>query len=227
MNRRFRRPLVIAAAAVCSTALVGCATEPKSTPSDSASTAASSSATTSAAPEQSSSPATSAAATSDPAAQSSAADASVTPTQADAPFVADTKPDTSAASADAALVLTAIRSGVQSGFDRVVLEFSGPGTPGWQAQYAAKASRQGSGEPISPGGTTNLTVLVSGSTIPSAGAATVAAGQIPTSGTSIKGVFNDGTFEGITQVVLGIATTKPFRVFFVANPPRVVIDVQQ
>lgn len=226
-----RRRTALAAVALTVTALAACAAEPErdAAPAGSSTSGPSATRTSSASPGSgaaSTSPGT-ASATSDPAAASSSADASASPQPSEAPFVADTNPDSAQPSADAALVLTAIRSGTQPGFDRVVLELTGPGTPGWQAQYADAASRQGTGEAITPGGSAILDITVSGSAIPKEGQATVPAGQISTPGASvIKGVYNDGTFEGITHVVIGVDGKKPFRVFFVAAPPRVVIDVQ-
>lgn len=161
-----------------------------------------------------------------PPAQSSAADASASPAPEEADFPADSSPDTATASADAQLVLVDVRSASHDGYDRVVLEFSGPGTAGWTAQYASAASRQGSGEPISVDGDALLDITVTGSAIPMEGDPTVNAGQIAPSGTSsVTAIFNDGTFEGITHVVIGTNGEQPFRVFTIADPPRVVIDV--
>lgn len=220
----------IAAAATGLVLLAGCAAEPESDSapaSSSATPSASESATDPGDESSSAAPSSGNAQPSDTAAASSSADASASPEPSEAPFAADTSPDTGTASADASLVLTSVRTGAQDGFDRVVLEFSGPGAPGWEAQYTDAASRQGQGDPIDPGGNAILDIRVNGSAIPEPGAATVPAGQISPAGTSvIKGVFNDGTFEGVTHVVLGVDGKKPFRVFSLANPPRVVIDVQ-
>ena len=220
-----RRLLATSIAAIAAISLTACAAEPAEKASSSSASSTSSSGTGSATSSDSATPSSSAG-SSDPAAASSAADASVSPTASDAPFTADTNPDTSTASPDAALVLTAVRTGTQAGFDRVVLEFSGPGTPGWQAQYADSASRQGKGDPITPGGTAILDITVSGSAIPKEGQATVPAGQIAGPGAAVQGVYVDGTFEGVTHVVLGTGAKKAFRVFAESNPPRVVIDVQ-
>lgn len=159
---------------------------------------------------------------------SAEADASATPEADEAPFPADASPDTGQASAGAQLVLIDVRSATHDGYDRVVLEFSGPGTPGWMAQYADEASRQGIGGPITVDGAALIDIQVTGSAIPKEGDPTVAAGPIPTSGTSVvTDIFNDGTFEGVTHLVIGISEQKPFRVFTVADPARVVIDVQK
>ncbi|WP_153504267.1 AMIN-like domain-containing (lipo)protein [Cumulibacter manganitolerans] len=229
MSSNVVRRSVSAAAAfgLAAGVLAGCASEPSGTPGASGSASSASRTSSSSAPATSGSQG-SAAATSGTAAKSSSTDASASPQGSDAPFVADTSPDTATATTDAALVLTAVRSGVQPGFDRVVLEFTGPGKPGWEAKYVDAASRQGSGAAISPGGSAIISIVLTGTTIPQPGQATVPGGPIATSGTTaIKGVFNDGTFEGMTQVVLGIDGKKPFRVFYVANPSRVVIDVQR
>lgn len=159
--------------------------------------------------------------------ESTPPDASLSPAPDEAPFPADTTADTADASADAQLVLVDIRTGLHEGFDRVVLEFSGPGDPGWVAEYTLSASRQGSGEAIELEGAVMLDVLVQGTTYPAEGEDGLSFGDIPTAGTQvIEAVFNDGTFEGLTHVVLGIDQERPFRVFAIADPPRVVIDVQ-
>lgn len=196
--------------------------------SDDDSSASSSATASQSAPDGSSEPsATQPGGSATPPAESSAADASASPDPSEAPFAANTSPDTEQAGVNAQLVLVDIRSAKHSGYDRVVLEFSGTGTPGWTAQYADAASRQGSGEAITVPGKALLDVNVTGSAIPAEGQPTVNAGSITPSGTStITGIFNDGTFEGITHVVLGTSGEQPFRVFAVANPPRVVIDVQ-
>lgn len=154
-------------------------------------------------------------------------DGSASPAPDEAAFPADTSPDTATAGKDAQLVLVDVRSAAHDGYDRVVLELSGTGTPGWTAQYAASAARQGSGEQITVDGSALIDINITGSAIPMQGDPTVSAGPIAPSGTSVvKGIFNDGTFEGITHVVLGTDGKQPFRVFFIADPPRVVIDVQ-
>jgi len=218
-----RRLTAIAAAAVGVVVLAGCGTDSDSDHAGTSSGASLSSGASSPAPGSSAQSGGSSASS----AASQSADANATPQPNDAPFAADTNVDTGQASADAALVLTAIRSGMQQGFDRVVLEFDGPGMPGWTAQYAAAASAQGKGGAIDPGGSAILDILVSGTAIPKENQQTVAGGPVGVSGLQVvKGIYNDGTFEGTTHVVIGIDGKKPFRVFSIANPTRVVIDVQ-
>lgn len=219
MSRRITAGIAIAALGI----LTACGSTSDDAPATSSSPTAGNA--TSSDPAQS--PSTGAEQSTAPPAESSAADASASPAPEEADFPADTSPDTAAASADAQLVLVDVRSAPHDDYDRVVLEFSGPGTPGWTAQYASAASRQGSGEAITVDGAALLDITVTGSAIPMAGDPTVNAGQIAPSGTSsVTAIFNDGTYEGITHVVIGTSGEQPFRVFTIADPPRVVIDVE-
>lgn len=159
--------------------------------------------------------------------QQHTADDTHTPPPDQAAFDADTSPDTATASANAALALVDIRSGAHDGYDRVVLEYSGPGTPGWTAQYVDTATRQGSGQQIKVAGEALLDIAVTGGAHIGDVGVPVPTGELPLSGTSsITGLFNDGMFEGVTHVVLGTSGEQAFRIFALADPPRVVIDVQ-
>lgn len=222
-----RHRVLAASAAGAMLMLAGCAVEPEGPAASSSEHGSASASTHSSASSTASASSGAASSSSDPASAADDADASVSPEASDAPFPADSSADQAQASADAALVLTAVRSGAHDGFDRIVLELTGPGTPGWTAQYADAAARQGTGEPIDPGGSAVLDITVSGSAIPEEGQATVPAGPISApSAKVVKGVFNDGTYEGTTHVVIGVDGKHPFRVFAEADPPRVVIDVQ-
>ena len=54
-------------------------------------------------------------------------------------FPANAEPDTEAASADAPVTVSDLRAGRQDGFDRVVFEVGGTGTPGWDVRYVDAA----------------------------------------------------------------------------------------
>lgn len=144
------------------------------------------------------------------------------------PFPADTSPDTQAASADAFGTVTAVRVGRHAGFDRVVLEFGGAGTPGWDVRYTDDPARQGSGEPVDLAGNATLQVTVTGVGNPPdtgvdeyAGPRTFAAGDTA----NVTEVFFDGTFEGTTAVLVGTGSETPFRVYLLEDPARVVLEV--
>jgi hypothetical protein len=146
----------------------------------------------------------------------------------DAPdFPADTSPDTADASADASVTVSDIRIGAHDGFDRVVFEVGGTGTPGWDVRYVEQASSQGSGEPIDVAGDAVLQVTLTGAGYPHDTGVDEYSGPDPLSaGTDVvTEVAFDGTFEGTTVAFIGTAAERPFRVYLLEGPARVVVEV--
>jgi hypothetical protein len=147
---------------------------------------------------------------------------------ADAPdFVANTDADLQAASADAAVTVSAIRIGAHDGFDRVVFEVGGTGTPGWDVRYVDTASSQGSGDPVDVAGNAVLQVTVTGAGYPyDTGVEEYAGGPLTGSGTSaVTEVVWNATFEGTSVAFIGTAAENPFRVYALSDPTRVVVEV--
>lgn len=146
-----------------------------------------------------------------------------------APFVADREPDTAEASVGAFLSPVNLRFGVHDGFDRIVLDLVGAGTPGWTGEYVENPTFQASGVPLDLLGEDYLRIQVRGVVYPTedgaqpfAGASTVT----PKTGGVVKEVRYGSVFEGQTEVFIGLSSDEPFRVFSLADPTRVVIDVQ-
>jgi hypothetical protein len=145
------------------------------------------------------------------------------------PFPADTAEDVGEPAGEADLMLADVRAAEHEGFDRVVLEFIGTGTPGWTAAFTDQAVEDGSGDPIDLEGDTDLQIFVTNTRYPNEGEAGYYDGprQFEPEGAEVEEVHVAGTFEGQTQVVLGVDTAgAPFRVFALTDPVRVVIDVQ-
>jgi hypothetical protein len=145
------------------------------------------------------------------------------------PFPADTRPDTGQASAGARGTITDVRIGHHDGFDRVVFEFHGTGTPGWTVQYVPAATAQGSGQPIEVAGNAVLSVALTGVGYPTdTGIAEFRRGTVPGPHTDVvtEAYFN-GTFEGISQAFVGTTAQRPFRVYLLTDPARVVLDVRE
>ena len=143
-------------------------------------------------------------------------------------FPANTDPDTADASSDASVTVRDIRLGRQDGFDRVVFEVGGTGTPGWDVRYVDQASSQGSGEAIDVAGDAVLQVSLTGAGYPYDTGVTEysAAGPLTASGTeNVTEVVFDATFEGTTEAFVGTKTQAPFRVYLLQNPTRVVLEV--
>ncbi|WP_181449737.1 AMIN-like domain-containing (lipo)protein [Streptomyces cyaneus] len=129
--------------------------------------------------------------------------------------------------------VTNIRTGWHACFDRMVVDVPGAGTRdlGYSVRYVSRLYQDGSGNYIPVGGGAVLEVRVAAPAYdPDTGQPTypVRAGQ------RLKGVdltgyrtFRDarfaGSFEGDTQIGLGVRARLPFRVWVATD--RVVIDV--
>lgn len=123
-----------------------------------------------------------------------------------------------------ALALTGIRAATHEGFTRVVLEFSGEGTPGvWSAAWTDEAVEQGRGLPIQVEGEAVLDLVIDGTPMtatenPYPGGMHTRAGDLD--------VVSDGTFEDNTHVVIGATAARQFQIGFLSDPVRMVIDVR-
>lgn len=145
-------------------------------------------------------------------------------------FPADTDVDTAEPSAEARLTVTDVRVGAHDGFDRMVLELGGIGTPGWRVGYTDAGVEDPSDRPVDLPGDRVLNVMIEGTAYPfdtglpefSTTDRVVGAGT-----TALTEVAFLGTFEAQSQAVIGVAGhTAPFRVFLLPDPVRVVIDIQ-
>lgn len=141
----------------------------------------------------------------------------------------DASPKSGAASAGAALTVTDIRLGRQPGFDRVVYELGGTGSPGWQVAYTDSAVQDGSGKSVDVAGRAILEVRILGSAYPFDSTVAPFDGPDPVTdpGTpAITGVYKKLVYEGVTQSFIGIdADQPPFSVTALADPPRLVVDI--
>ena len=123
-----------------------------------------------------------------------------------------------------ALALTGMRAARHEGFARVVLEFSGEGTPGvWRAAWTEEAVEQGRGLPIQVEGEAVLVLVIDGTPM------TASESSYP-SGTHTRAgdldVVSDGAFEDNTHVVIGAPTARQFQIGFLSDPVRMVIDIR-
>lgn len=145
------------------------------------------------------------------------------------PFPANTDPDTSEPSAGAALTVTDVRVGRHDGFDRVVFELGGTGTPGWRVEYVPEAIEDGKGDVIAVDGDGTLQVMISGSGYPMDTGVSEYAGPNPlrvAEADEVEEVVLRGVFEGNTQAFIGTDEVSPFRVYALTDPTRVVVEVR-
>ena len=115
----------------------------------------------------------------------------------DAPaFAEDTARQSGEGSGEADLVLIDVRVADGEGFDRIVLEFSGTGTPGWVVNYVDEATLDGSGNAVALGGSAILDIYASGTTWPAPDYYRGPSHVAPENGGDINDVYVGGTFEG-------------------------------
>lgn len=142
-------------------------------------------------------------------------------------FPGDTSADSAEPVDPAGLTVTDVRLAGHDGFDRVVLDVGGQGTPGWEVQYVDGATSEGTGAPVDLAGPAYLRVVLTGVTYPyESGLAERPRGAVPTAGTdAVTGVWYDGTFEGQALAYIGTTGEQPFRVYALGDPTRVVVEV--
>ncbi|WP_225994553.1 hypothetical protein [Streptomyces sp. SS1-1] len=129
--------------------------------------------------------------------------------------------------------VTDVRTGRHACFDRMVVDVPGAGTGrlGYTVQYVSRVHQDGSGRPVTVGGGAVIEVRV-GAPAYDAGSGRptypARAGQrLP--GVNLTGyrTFRDtrfvGSFEGDTQIGLGVRARLPFRVWVADG--RIVVDV--
>ena len=148
-------------------------------------------------------------------------------TAAPSPFAADTGPDTAEPSPGAAVTVTDVRVGRHDGFDRVVFAVEGAGLPGWDARYVPEARSAGSGFEVGVAGEGILQLALTGVGLPGDTGVAPYAGpdRVPSEGDAVREVVLDVIFEGQMAAFLGTAAERPFRVYRLQNPTRVVVEV--
>ncbi|MBJ8348735.1 hypothetical protein [Antrihabitans sp. YC2-6] len=132
-------------------------------------------------------------------------------------------------SRDSAVTVTDLRIGHHDGYDRVVYEFGGKGTPGFHVKYVEKAVQDASGKDLPVQGRSILEVLIPGSAYPFDSGVEEYSGPDPLTeptATAVAEVQLATLFEGVTQSFIGVESDKPpFRVEVLSNPTRLVVDV--
>lgn len=124
------------------------------------------------------------------------------------------------------LLPVGLRVGDHEGFDRVVVELAGEGVPGWQVEYVDEAIEDGRGERVDVDGEAILSVHVSGTRYPDEGEEHYVPGEPLEGPDVVEEVHFLGTFEGLTQLFIGVDDgPADYRVFTLADPARLVIDV--
>jgi hypothetical protein len=123
-------------------------------------------------------------------------------------------------------LLTGVRVGRHDAYDRTVFDFTG-GTPGYRVEYAPLYT-EGKGDLVHLEGAQTLSIHFHPAYAhdPETGAPTADLNQVLTPRfPTLRQVKFGGDFEGYVSAGLGLADRVGFRVFTLANPYRVVVDV--
>lgn len=124
------------------------------------------------------------------------------------------------------LLVTDVRTGSHSGFDRIVFDLTGDGEPGWFIDYTSSPTQQGSGNGIDYTGTIALNVNIDGTRYPfDLGLEDPQIGTVEGTGGIVTEVISAGTFEGRSQFVIGLNGTHPYSVNVLQDPHRLVVDL--
>lgn len=159
-----------------------------------------------------------------PAASSAVAD-TATETTSREPIPSGTLPAEQEASDGARLTVTGARVGEHDGFDRVVFDLAGTGTPGWIVRFTDDPRRDGSGEPVSIDGKSVIQVIITGVGNPGDTGVDPFVGEIAGNG-GITEVDVAGPFEGQAAAFIGSEAENPaVRVSTLSSPTRLVVDI--
>lgn len=113
------------------------------------------------------------------------------------------------------------------GYDQVAFQMGGEGAAGWLVEYVDEPRQQGSGRPVELAGDAALHVFIRHTGYPQDTG--IDAYQHPEriDGTDvIREVVYTNIYEGDTEFFVGVDAQRPFRVFRLDDPARVVLRVR-
>ena len=149
-------------------------------------------------------------------------------TQAQPLGTADPAPKTQRPSVPSRLAVVGVRVGAHEGFDRVVVDLEGDGNPGWFVDYTSTPMQETVGQPLQVAGNFFLNINVDGTVYPfelgkNNDVPVTMAGDTG----NVIDVISAGTYEGRSQVVVGLRSELPYSVQVLKDPTRVVVDIVQ
>jgi hypothetical protein len=124
-------------------------------------------------------------------------------------------------------VVTGIRVGHHTKFDRIVVDLVGS-APGYRVRYVKTLHRDPSGKAVNLLGAHQLRIVLS----PANGHDIITGTSTLTTPNRVKWRLDEvretrviGDFEAVFSVGVGVANKTPFRVKTLSNPTRIVVDV--
>ncbi|MCT1413831.1 AMIN domain-containing protein [Corynebacterium sanguinis] len=142
------------------------------------------------------------------------------------PAAMDKSPKTQRPAEPSHFAVSAITIDSHSGFDRLVVDFEGTGEPGWFVNYVSAPLQETAGKPIKVAGSSYLNINIDGTiSRPEAGLDATTPIDISASSSNVVDVVYAGTYEGRTQIVVGLRSTLPYSVQLLDDPTRLVVDI--
>src|SRR5699024_932269 len=133
---------------------------------------------------------------------------------------------------------TEVRSAVQDGFERIVIQHSGSGTPSYMAQYTDAPVEPGRGQPIDTGDSAYLEVIISGTAAPETldedDQRNTDDAEMLEHGTQTTDLETEATgtvvsfapWEATSNYLIGLDEQRPYAVTLLEDPVRIIIDIQ-
>ncbi|WP_297008118.1 hypothetical protein [uncultured Corynebacterium sp.] len=147
-------------------------------------------------------------------------------TEASAPPPPPGPPEDTVPGPGTQLDITGIRAGSHDGYDRIVVDLNGTGTPGSALRLTENPTADGSGFPVEYTGAQALTVAVHGITY---NGVEPSVSGIPAG--SVASVKAMGAFEGTQLIVIGLTdgdiTLDDISATTLTDPTRLVIDIRR
>jgi hypothetical protein len=146
---------------------------------------------------------------------------------ADSPSPDVTAPVSSPAGSTAAALITGVRTATHPGYDRVVVDLSGP-MPGYQVSYVNSLVFDGSGAAVPLSGSAFLRIRLAPANAhdPTTGVPVFPLGGVTHLGLpTVTGYAQTGDFEGVVSFGLALSHKAGFHVFTLTGPSRIVVDV--
>ena len=141
---------------------------------------------------------------------------------------ADPAPKSQRPSEPAQLAVVGVRVGAHEGFDRVVVDLEGKGDPGWFVDYTSTPMQETVGHPLEVAGNAFLNINIDGTVYPfELGHDNDVPVQMAGDTGNVIDVISAGTYEGRSQVVVGLRSELPYSVQILEDPMRVVVDIVQ
>lgn len=142
-----------------------------------------------------------------------------------APITQVFKKDPSAQAPQAELYY--VRAASNPGFDRIVFQFNDR-IPGYEVKYVDKVQTCARGDTVALAGSKRVVVTFRPATAhDERGAPTVDTPNLESGLQFLRQAKQTCDFEGIVGWGLGLLESRPFRVFELQDPPRIVVDFQQ